>query len=115
MTPFSTGYFNKMAQEGISPADARMIAEFVSAKAEADRKREAMRSSNPLRTALSGVVGAGKGAIAGGAVAGIASYISRLLNKQPVGTGQALDQAVQSARFGLLPGAIVGGAMGAVK
>lgn len=109
---FADGYFDKMAQEGISPADARRIADLVVLQTE---KRRRMHAESPLRRILETIGGAGKGALAGAGVAAGAAYANRFANKRPLANGAALDQALAFARLGLVPGAFIGGVVGAVK
>jgi len=112
---FIQGVFHKLAQEQISPQTARMLAEYISARVDASRKEDERKKSNPVLRVAKTVGGAGSGALAGAGVLGAASYLSRLLNKKPVGTGEAADQALWAARLGILPGAFIGAVTGASK
>lgn len=117
MTTFFTGYFTKMAQLGVSQDDARLIAEYVVAQQSAQRKRKSKRLNGPLHTTLSTAVGTAKGALTGAAVSGLASYadlISRRPGK-PLLTEKNLTRAIEWGKRGLLPGAVIGGVVGAVK
>ena len=115
MTAFESGFLVKMAQEGISPADARMIAEYVSARQKSDSMRDAIAGVSPLRRIASAAGGAGIGGLAGAGLSGGAELISRLVSKKPVATGEALDSLIRAARLGMFPGAFIGGVTGAVR
>lgn len=138
MTDFEQGYFDKMAQQGVSPEDARMIAEMVAARAESERKTQAIKKENPLRGILRTAIGAGKGALAGGGVMGGASLVNdigfgaaakekemldgiiakldqyHIPHDQPM-VPTILERALAHAKSGLMPGAFMGGVVGAAS